>query len=291
MWSIMNTMPDQNLRLPDGLMTDGSALVIDKINSFRSFGPQNVHYIFDFDRTMTTKHPGTKGDVTTWHILSQHLPPDGLRSYSELFDIYRAQEIRGDLSNDDAVRWWSSILDLFVEHRINLFEVERDFLDKASIRPGTKELFILLRDAGIPTVILSAGIRDVIDIWCKKYDIDARLVLSTMLKVDHDGTITGWHADSLVHVLNKSEVGHPELASLRKSRPNVVLIGDSMDDALMSDGIDNVLRIRILDRREDDDWSEDAEVARTLTRFDAFVSSGSLVPILEFARTTLGDSN
>lgn len=142
---------------------------------------------------MTTKHPGTDADITTGHVLSEHLSSDGLRSYRELFVIYRSREIMGELSNDDARTWWSSILDLLVEYGVSLFAVEQDFIDRAPIRSGTHELFDMPSDNWILAVILSAGIQDVTENWRKQYGADPSLVPSTALRVDGDGVITCWN--------------------------------------------------------------------------------------------------
>ena len=56
--------------------------------------------------------------------------------------------------------------------------VEQDFLSKASIRPGTKELFDLCAEHGIPTIILSAGIKDVIELWAEAYQIKPSVILA-----------------------------------------------------------------------------------------------------------------
>lgn len=249
-----------------------------KIADFALAGASRIHVVLDFDRTLTIKKPGAQDEVTTWHILCKHLPASGRLYYQRLFDKYRALELSGDMTQKDATDWWSSILNLFVEHRINLTEVEEDFLDKANIRPGVAELFKFCADNNIPTVILSAGIRDVIDIWCRKYDIKPSLVISTALVLDDNNRITGWEKNTLIHVLNKSEVNHPELLTIRSQRPNALLVGDSLDDAHMAHGEENVIRVRILDPRPDE-IDNSQEQNKTLKKFDALIMSGTLNPL------------
>jgi HAD superfamily phosphoserine phosphatase-like hydrolase len=164
--------------------------------------------------------------------------------------------------------------------------VENDFLNKASIRPGVAELFKFCAEHHIPTVILSAGIRDVIEIWCRRYKIESSLIISTALILDATGKIVGWEEDTLVHVLNKSEATHAELVAIRSERPKTFLVGDSVDDAAMASGDRDVVRVRILDPREDEVTGE-KEVQRTFEKFDAFIQSGSLRPILKLVELVI----
>jgi hypothetical protein len=133
----------------------------------------------------------------------------------------------------------------------------------------------------IPTVILSAGILDVIEIWCKKYNVNPKLILSTALVVSNEGTVLGWDKSTLVHTLNKSEAKHPELEAIRSDRPNTLLIGDSLEDANMASGDKNVFRIRILDQQPSSQSSQEMQLSKSFMKFDAVISSGDLYPLLK----------
>jgi HAD superfamily phosphoserine phosphatase-like hydrolase len=268
----------KNLILPTELITLDQEGVRSKLANFNL---SNTHLVFDFDRTMTTRNEGSHGDATTWDILAQHLPEEGRAQHRSYFEKYRALEINQTMTEADAIEWWSSILNLFVEYNINLKAVEDDFISKANIRPGVADVFKFCVDNSIPTVILSAGILDVIEIWCRKYRVNPSLILSTALIVDEEGTVLGWDKDSLVHTLNKSEAQHTELETIRSNRPNTILIGDSLDDATMASGQENVLRIRILDQRDDELRTQEVERTISFTRFDAVISSGDLHPVLK----------
>lgn len=267
---------DSYTQTPEGLVVADRANLMLKLSNFTL---SNIHLVFDFDRTLTVRKPGTNDEVTTWHILRDHLPEEAQKQYQELFSKYRLLELDEEMTQSDAVDWWSSILQLFATHRINLSVVEHDFLQRANIRPGSTELFEFCKQKNIPTVILSAGIQDVIEIWCRKYGIQPTLVISTLLSVNEDMEIVGWEEDTLVHVLNKSETGHDELRTIRVDRPNVIVIGDSIDDASMAEGENNALRIRLLDRRHDESTKLEEEYRRTFARFDALIDTETLGPI------------
>lgn len=270
----------KRLVIPDGLIVASPSNFEEKLADFATLGATGVHAVFDFDRTLTVKRPGSQDEVTTWHILREHLPENGQAEYQKLFEKYRALELSGEMSQHDAIEWWSSILNLFVEHRIDLVAVEETFLGRASIRPGTVELFRLFADNGIPTIILSAGIREVISIWCRKYGIKPSSIVSTALTLSDENKISGWQKDTLVHVLNKSESTHPELAAIRSRRPKALLVGDSLDDAAMANGEEDVIRVRILDPRADEIATEQEE-RKTFEKFDALIKTGSLYSLKE----------
>lgn len=280
LFDIIEVMPRASKRfyIPDDLVVANTSDFADKMAAFASSGASGMHAIFDFDRTLTVKRPDTQDEVTTWAILREHLPNEGQADYQRLFEKYRALELSSAMTQQDAIDWWSSTLNLFVKHRINLAAVEETFLDRASIRPGTRELFELFAQNNIPTVILSAGVRQIINIWCRKYDVHPTLVMSTDITVDDNNIITGWQKNTLVHVLNKSEATHPELTAIRKQRPKVFVVGDSLDDAAMAADGTGVIKVRILDPRGDEIITEQAE-SKTFERFDSLIKVGTFSPL------------
>lgn len=240
-----------------------------------------IHAAADFDRTLTQRREGSQEDITSWNILRDHLPPDAQAECQRLFEIARPKELAGIMTKQDAVSWWSAVLNIYAEHHLDMKEVEEDFLDRASIRTGTKQFFDLCAKLDIPTIVLSAGVKDVIDLWSRTYDISPSLTISTELILDEQRRISGWKENTLVHVLNKSEMDHPELNRIRTERPLSIIFGDSMTDADMAAGEEEVLRVRIYDPRPDEVVDINAERAKTFERFDAMIESGTLEPLVE----------
>lgn len=283
-------MPETFLvqRVPEGLLTVDDEAFMRKVAEYAIAGAEGLHIIFDFDRTLTVrKSEAYDDDVTSWHILRSHLPEngdnlDGRRRYDALFAKYRAKEIAEELTNEDAVDWWSSILDLFVDYRVDMHEVERDFVRRASVRPGVTELFALCKELNIPTVILSAGMRDVIDVWARAYGVEPTLVLSTALKLNDSGKVVGWDKNTLVHVMNKRETGHVEMSGIKTACPNVIVVGDSMGDADMVDN--DAIRIRVYDPRVDETGGLESVKSRTFERFDALILEGDFNPLARLVK-------
>ncbi len=275
----------KNAVIPKGLIHADEHKITQKIARFAADnGVSNLHVVIDFDRTMTMPKSKTVSDATTWHIMREHLPDEGVKRYDKLFATYRPLEVSSSMTEADAATWWMSILNLFIEYEVNMQTIEDDFVKRASIRPGTLELFKLCNRFNIPTVILSAGVREIIDVWCKVYSIEPTLIVSTKLKVEASGYISGWEHDTLVHALNKAEADHPELTNIRSNRRNAIVLGDGIDDADMATGDDAVIRVRVLDLREDDMTSVDQVRQMTFSRFDAIIESGSIQPVCDLVQ-------
>lgn len=222
--------------------------------------------------------------------MSEHLSPEGKQMFQDLYLKYRPKEMANAMTVEDAVDWWSSVLDMFVQEKLDLKAVEKDFLTRANIRPGAEELFALAERLGVPHPILSAGVREIIDLWSDVYSIPRSLTVATELELDEDGHIVGWNKDTLVHTLNKSEAAHEELTRIRADRPYAIAVGDSIHDKDMASGEDSVLRIRLYDPRPDEAEQDiEAERAKTFEHFDAIIENGTLHPLVELVKKIRND--
>lgn len=253
-----------------------------KLRRFGTAGLSSVHGVFDFDLTLTAPTPEGR-PLSSWSMLEDHLPPDARAYCIELFERYYPLEKSGEMTLHDAETWWGLALKAQQDSKVNLKDVEADFLKQDTIRVGSRELFEFFDRQDVQSIILSAGVKNVIDIWCRAYGISPTAVISTEFFTDEEGRMTGWDESSVVHVLNKGESAHPELIRLRTERPNVIVVGDSIHDADMAQGDDNVIRIRIVDTNPNDIGSVEEIRTKTAERFDAMITGGDLLPVLALA--------
>jgi phosphoserine phosphatase len=251
----------------EGFAVQDEASVETKVNDFQERGADSLHVLLDFDRTITVGQSG-EDDATTWQVLFRHLPPEAQEKYQAYYSQYRPLEVSGAMTEEDARTWTSSILDLFVEYKVNLNLVEKDFMNVVGLRPGFEELVTLCERHSVPLIVFSAGIRNVIDLLFSLHNLKSSVTLSTELDVDESGLIIGWDRSSLVHVFNKRESGHAELKRIRQQRPLCVLVGDSILDADMVEGNSDVIRIRIVDPRPDEVQDTEAIKTETFSKFD-----------------------
>lgn len=267
------------LSIPDGFHCQDIELVRSKLRSFTTAGPQKLHVVSDFDLTLTAgKHPGD--NLGTWDVMDALMPEEGVARHAAIYQSFRPIEVAGKLTRAIAAEKWAETLDLITSYRMNIDDIEAAFLSVATLRLGAKDIFDTCKRMSVPTVILSSGIRNVIEIMATHYDVHPDFILSNDLIIDDSGHVGGWQRDSLIHVLNKHERGHGELSKLRATHPNILLLGDIIADADMVAGRDDVIRIRVLDPRKGE--IHDQAVALQAS-FDAgydLVTEHSLGPVV-----------
>jgi 5'-nucleotidase len=246
-----------------------------KLQTIIRAGKEKLHVVADFDRTLTKSKNDLGESVTSWAMLEKHLPFSAQQDCLNLFKKYRPMEIAGKMTLQDAVFWWEEVIRIMIRNKIKWLDVARDVEKRMPRRAGTHELFDTCEKHKIPLIIISAGVRDVIELWCQKLDFKPDLILSTDLIFDEEGYLAGWKKETLVHALNKKEQGHKELMKIRQIRPNTILLGDSMDDAAMVETADNVLKIMV---------SEETDRERALTKFDLCVKGNSLLPVVNLLK-------
>jgi cytosolic 5'-nucleotidase 3 len=257
-----------------------------KINQFVQGGIEKLHIVADFDRTLTKGITGYRG-ATTWGILERFLKPEYQEVEKELYLHYRTLELQGTMTAEDAVHWWESTLENYIRADISFGDVQKEIRKELVPRDGVQELFSLTTDIRVPVIIISAGIKNIIDFWCSEYEFSPQLVLSTELIFDGESHIIGWKKESLVHVLNKNEQALPFTKSIQESRPNVVLIGDSFDDAAMANGDTNVLRILVDDLDADEkQLRNETYVGKLHDRFDIHLTT-SIEPVVDILQKIL----
>lgn len=268
----------------DNLFCENKDGVREKIERIRNEGKEKLHLVLDFDRTLTPSRNEKGNETATWKLLNKRLPLEKKAVATALYEKYRPLEIAGKMTAKDAADWWSSCLNLYRGSGLRWSDLAYEVESTIPIRPGVKELFETCAEKGIPTVIISAGIRDVIELWCQKFEIKPTIILSTNLYFNNEGYVCGWDKDSLIHVLNKHDTGHKELSKIRKDHPNTILIGDSIDDAAMAAGDKNVLRC-IIDDPRNDDMREPGFEEKIFEKFDLLSRQKSLLPLTEIIKS------
>lgn len=250
-----------------------------KLQRFGAAGINSVHFVLDFDYTLTMPFMADGNRApSSWGILERHLPLLAQKQCQDMYEYYVVKEIDGTLTAEEAETWWTTALTIQRDSQIDLSAVEAKFMEQATIRPGTHELFEEFDASDIPSLVLSAGVKNVIDIWCAAYGISPSLVVSTELITDDDGKMIGWDETTMVHALNKDETDHPEMNRYKSERPYTVVIGDNLHDSKMAAGDENVIRIRIVDLKPGDD--SDAISQTTAEQFDAMLTTSDLFPIV-----------
>eukprot|EP01125_Pyxidicula_operculata_P005807 TRINITY_DN2026_c0_g1_i3.p1 TRINITY_DN2026_c0_g1~~TRINITY_DN2026_c0_g1_i3.p1 ORF type:complete len:254 (-),score=69.43 TRINITY_DN2026_c0_g1_i3:109-870(-) len=185
------------------------------------------------------------------------------KQLKDLYNYYYHVEIDPKIPIEEKipkmVEWWEKAHELFIKEKISIHSIE-DMAREAHLgfRPKVKEFLDELEKSDVPLLIFSAGIADTIDVIIKvKYGrVHSNVhVIGNRIISDENGLIVGFH-EPLIHVYNKNEisVSHDHSATWFGSvekRKNVILLGDSLGDLGMAEGIKNpevVLKIGFLNK-------------------------------------------
>ena len=233
-----------------------------------------MHVILDFDKTLVRGLDKNGRKITVWDAMEQFVPRQKQLESFEKYKKYRAFELKQKLSAVQAIEWWGWNLDLFKGLEASKI---KDASHLLQTRPFVKEFFNICQKKNIPTIIVSASIKNVIEEWCRRERIRPTLLLSTELLISNK-KITGWKKATLISSINKREKGHREIKKIKTTSPNTILIGDSLDDVPMVEGKNNVIRIAIYDPRHGHDNSE---INEFMKKFDLIFIGDSFKPVTE----------
>ncbi|KAG9334658.1 hypothetical protein JZ751_007376 [Albula glossodonta] len=175
----------------------------------------------------------------------------------QLKDKYYPIEIDPHLTMEEKypfmVEWYFKSHTLLVEQRLQkekLPEVVRE--SDACLREGYEQFFDRLQVHNVPVFIFSAGLGDVLEEIIRQagvYHPNVKVV-SNFMDFDEKGVLKGFKGD-LIHVYNKHDgaLRNTDYFKQLKDNCNIILLGDSLGDLNMADGVpsvENILKIGYL---------------------------------------------
>ena len=227
----------------------------EKIKSLQSAGSTNFHVVADFDKTLTKAFVRGKKILSSYSLLRDggYLTPDyPRRAYAE-FDKYHPYEIDPNLSIEEKdvkmVEWWKAHWDLMLECGMNKGVIEDLIVKrKLELRGSVEKLFGLLNKNTIPLLIFSSGLGNVIEEFLKdKMLLTPNIHIIANFFQFNDKGIAIDYKKPLIHVFNKNEVEVKNTPYYQEvsERKNVILLGDSLGDLGMTEGLEHDTIIRI----------------------------------------------
>jgi 5'-nucleotidase len=217
---------------------------------------EHIHVIADFDNTLTQYWDNGKRSLSSHGVLEESslMPSDVRTKLNELYKKYYPIEIRHDLPKDEKVKamveWWTTAHQIFIDcglTKSTLKEAVRT--TRILFRPLLKEFIDLVSKRQIPLLIFSAGLGDVIYELLnleEGYWTSDMAIVSNYMIFNDEGLLVGFK-DPLIHVLNKNEAGLPSTIHAEKvaHRDNVILLGDSLGDLHMADGLRHEVKLTV----------------------------------------------
>ena len=235
----------------------------------RQGGPDSVHVLSDFDRTLTYHSQNGRKDNALIAILNEpgYMPPEYGVKAKALFEKYFPIEYdpKVPLADKKAamVEWWSAVFKNMIAYGLTKDIVERIIRDcRTTLRDGVEDWLDMLSRLKIPLVIFSAsGLgQESIEIFMgrlKQHDAAIHIMANSFIW-DESGRAVGVN-DPIIHSYNKDEtlIHNFPFYSKIKNRRNVVLLGDSFGDVGMIEGFDydNLLKIGFLSEKVEENIS------------------------------------
>ncbi|KAK7940113.1 hypothetical protein WMY93_003439 [Mugilogobius chulae] len=217
--------------------------------SMQKAGSNTLQVISDFDMTLTRFEYNGKR-CPTCHT---EAPPEHLLSHRDrLYSVSRGEAAL-------MVEWWTKAHELLIEQRIKKDALHIAVRESdAMLREGYEFFFDHLHEHSIPLLIFSAGIGDILEEVIRQ----ARVfhsnvnVFSNYMDFDELGVLQAFKGE-LIHIYNKREGALLNTGHFRelRARPNVLLLGDSLGDLNMADGVhdmENILKIGFLNDKVED---------------------------------------
>ncbi|CAG8445642.1 6080_t:CDS:2 [Acaulospora colombiana] len=164
-----------------------------------------------------------------------------------LFSYYYPIEISMEKSKDekisDMIEWWEKSHKLLIEQNLSKQDIEEMVTESTvEMRPGVDQFIEKCKNYDIPFLIFSAGIANVIEqVLTMKGLLHARNmhIVSNQMGFNEKTGRCDHFKEPLIHTFNKNEIiirDSPYHTTI-EDRGNVILLGDSLSDVQMADGI------------------------------------------------------
>ena len=281
----------QKLKSKSSIKIQDTSRVENLLSTIISGGNKNLQVVIDFDYTMTRVHKNGQRLDCSWGVMeNSNLLPE---SYTKQTNDLRAKylPIEQDASMTAAektpfmVEWYTKANLLLSECGTVKRHMFQDMIGASNVelREGTEKMMNHLLKNNVPVLVLSAGLGDLVEEILRYYKVyhSNVKVVSNFLDYDEEGNIVGLAGD-VIHVFNKNEkslkpvertnsehVENVDLINQIHQRGNVLLMGDSLGDPCMADGIENpsaVLKIGFLNHNIE----TDQEIIRLSKYMDAY---------------------
>lgn len=247
-------MPNVRMKYPDR--------VEDIVCQLIKGGASRLQVISDFDHTITRIHYQQKPCSSTYTILdsSPYIPEDCRIKARALHSNYYPIEIDPTISIKEKIPWmieWykqaHSVLQSSGLKRSDLAKMVES--SDVMLRQSCETLFATLNKHQVPLLIFSAGLGDLVKEVLTHFGTfyPNMKLIANFMEFDEEGKVNGFKGD-IIHMYNKSQssIHNSDYFKQLEHRNNVILLGDSLGDLQMADGVlqsANILRIGFLNHK------------------------------------------
>lgn len=257
----------------DNVVIVNESLQDQKLQAMREEGLSSLHIVADFDLTLTRANVDGQRSATTWDAfdLNDDYKAEVIRLAKLYIPIEYDPHISSDIKKEKMHEWWKLHLAELIRHGLSKEKIKEVVLEGKIIpRSGLKEFCDYTYERGIPVLIFSGGVGDIITeflIYHKLLHSNIHII-SNFFAFDAQGKASGFIGEA-VHASNKSEVQIKNKPYMNEiiHRKNVILLGDNPTDAKMAEGIphNNIIKVGFLNGRHEslDAYAELYDVINT----------------------------
>jgi len=211
-------------------------------------GPESLQFIVDFDYTLSRAHKDGEPVDCSWGVLENYkeLPSDYHEKVKMVKDKYYPVEIDTSISLEEKIplmiQWYKEANGLLAESGVNRSWFPKMVAESnCELRDETKLLLNRLDEYNVPVLVLSAGLGDLIHEIMTHFGVLHKntALVSNFLEFNESGQVLGLkETEELIHMYNKSQsIQKISCGDKFSGRKNVVLLGDSLGDLKMADGV------------------------------------------------------
>ncbi len=229
-------------------------------------GPQKVHILADFDKTLTRAFVGGKSTPSLISILrdENYLTADYTQTTKKLYEKYHLIEISPEIPLAEKKKlineWYVKVFNLLIDSGLTKEILEKVInSDRVQFRQGFNEFIDILKINNIPLVIMSAsGLgEEAISMFLEK---EGKLyenihIVSNSFQWDENGRALAVK-EPIIHSMNKDETLLENFPFFQKieNRKNVILLGDNLEDInmVLGFGYDNLLKVGFLNEKTEE---------------------------------------
>ncbi|XP_050790609.1 7-methylguanosine phosphate-specific 5'-nucleotidase isoform X1 [Gopherus flavomarginatus] len=235
------------------------------ISALRKEGTDKLQVISDFDMTLSRFGFNGRRCPTSHNILdnSRVISEEGRKKLKDLLHYYYPIEIDPNQTMEEKrplmVEWWTKAHNLLLEQKILKSDIAKIVREsEVMLRDGANTFFDQLHQHNIPLFIFSAGVGDVLEEVLRQAEVfhPNINVVANYMDFDDKGVLRRFK-EPLIHTYNKNNtvLEKAEHFQLLSSRTNIILLGDSLGDLSMADGVpnvENVLTVGFLNDKVDE---------------------------------------
>ncbi|OQA32055.1 MAG: Pyrimidine 5'-nucleotidase (UMPH-1) [archaeon ADurb.Bin336] len=218
----------------------------EKKKVFITAGAKQVRIVTDFDRTLSKAFDKKKkihtiiAQIREGNYLSEDYTKKAFELHAKYYPIEMSTTIPLKEKKKQMMNWWGTHIKYLAKSGMNKKIVKDVAKNKIILRKNTLEFFEMIKKKKIPLLILSAALGDVIEEILKINKINYKGIhtISNFFEFDKKGNVLGYKG-KIIHSLNKNEFEIKDTTFYKKikDRKNILLLGDTLDDLQMVEGI------------------------------------------------------